>query len=242
MLTRRRVLIALEALFNFVLPWACYRLTKPHFGEVHAIMASAAPPIAWSLAEFARIRRIDALSLLVLGGIALSLLGFAFGGSPKLLLMRESLVTGLIGALFIGSTAIGKPLLSVLAAASLSRRSEAERNAFDVHREKPRFRRVLAVITLVWGFGLVVETGLRAILAFTLPVGRFLIVSPIIGYATIGLLILWAFLYGRRAGHEGDPIRAPSLTRDSPRPDPRAVVSIRPPKEDSRACRTDRTE
>jgi len=205
MFTRRRARIVLEVLFNFVLPWVSYRLAKPYFGEVHAIMASAVPPIVWSLAEFARLRRADAISLLVLGGIALSLLGFAFGGSPKLLLMRESLVTGLIGLLFIASAAIGKPLVYVLARASLSRRSAADRAAFEAEGEKPGFRRVLTVVTLVWGFGLLAETCLRAVLLVTLPVGRFLIVSPIVGYATIGLLILWAFLYGRHAADTAAP-------------------------------------
>lgn len=195
--TRRNAWVALEVLVNLALPWVCYRLAKPRFGEVHAIMASAAPPIAWGLAEFARLRRVDALSILVLGGIALSLIGFAFGGSARLLLMRESLVTGLIGLVFIASTVVGKPLVYVLARASLSRRSEADRAAFDSQQTEPGFRRLFTVITLVWGFGLVAETALRAILAFSLPVGRFLIVSPIIGYATIGLLLLWGFLYIR---------------------------------------------
>ncbi len=200
--TRRTAWTVLELVVNLALPWVCYRLAKPRFGEVHAIMASAGPPIAWSLAEFARLRRVDALSILVLGGIALSLIGFAFGGSARLLLMRESLVTGLIGLLFIASTILGKPLVYVLARASLSRRSEADRAAFDSEVANPGFRRLFTVITLVWGFGLVAETALRTLLVFTLPVGRFLIVSPIIGYATIGLLLLWGFMYARRNAPE----------------------------------------
>ena len=103
LITRKRIILGFEFLFNFILPWAFYRLTKSHVGEIHAIMASAIPPTVWSLAQFIRSRRIDAISVLVLTGIGLSLLGFSIGGSPKLLLMRESLVTGLIGVAFIGS-------------------------------------------------------------------------------------------------------------------------------------------
>lgn len=198
---RKRMMFALEILFNFVLPWAFYRLAKPSFGEVHAIMASAVPPTAWSLAEFARSRRVDAISLLVLGGIALALVGFAFGGSPKLLLLRESLVTGALGIAFILSTLVGKPLVYVLARASLSRRSSEEREEFEAQNGNPGFKRMMSVITLVWGTGLVAETFVRAALLFRLPVGRFLIVSPILGYGVIGLLMLWTFLYARtRAG------------------------------------------
>jgi hypothetical protein len=202
---RKRMMIALEILFNFVLPWACYRLAKPSLGEVHAIMASAVPPIAWSLAEFARSRRVDAISVLVLGGIALALVGFALGGSPKLLLLRESLVTGAFGLAFIVSTLLGKPLVHVLVRASLSRRSSEERDEFEAQNAKPGFKRMMSVITLVWGTGLVAETAVRAALLFRLPVGRFLIVSPILGYGLIGLLMLWTFLYARAGGGKIEP-------------------------------------
>jgi hypothetical protein len=51
----------------------------------------------WSGIELLRFRRIDALSLLVLAGILLSLLAMLLGGSPRVLLMRESLLSGLFG-------------------------------------------------------------------------------------------------------------------------------------------------
>ena len=199
LITRKRILFVLEILANFILPWLCYRLAKPHWGEIHAIMASAAPPTLWSLIEFARNRRIDAISIMVLGGIGLSLLGFALGGSPKLLLMRESLITGLIGIAFVGSALIGKPLIYVLARASLSRRSTEDRDEFDGYSAAPGFRRSMTVMTIVWGFGFIIETAVRATLVFSMPVSRFLIIGPVVGYGTIGLLMLWTFLYLRRA-------------------------------------------
>ncbi|OYW10914.1 MAG: hypothetical protein B7Z59_05850, partial [Acidiphilium sp. 37-67-22] len=152
---------------------------------------------------FARHRRVDAISVMVLGGIALSLVGFALGGSPKLLLMRESLITGLIGLVFIGSALIRRPLIYVLASASLKRQSAEDSAEFEAHRDQPGFRRVMSVMTIVWGVGLVVETAVRSVLVFSLPVGRFLIIGPIVGYATIGLLMLWTFLYGRAAEKAG---------------------------------------
>lgn len=203
LITRKRVTLGLEILFNFLLPWVVYRLAKPHVGEIHAIMASAVPPMAWSLLEFARKRRIDAISIMVLGGIGLSLLGFALGGSPKLLLMRESLITGLIGLVFVVSAIIGKPLMYVLASASLKRQSAEDSAAFETYKDQPDFRRMMAVMTIVWGIGFVIETAVRSILVFSLPVGRFLIVGPIVGYSTIGVLMLWTFLYGRAADRSG---------------------------------------
>jgi hypothetical protein len=73
---------------------------------VRALLASSAPPIAWSLVEFARHRRVDALSVLVAAGIVLSLLAMIGGGGPKFLQLRENLVTGIIGLVFLGSALI----------------------------------------------------------------------------------------------------------------------------------------
>ncbi|HEX5419075.1 MAG TPA: hypothetical protein VFY39_03680 [Gammaproteobacteria bacterium] len=60
---------------------------------MHALMAASAPPIVWAIAEFARRRRIDALSILVLAGVGLSLLVYLSGGSVRVLQLREKLVT-----------------------------------------------------------------------------------------------------------------------------------------------------
>jgi hypothetical protein len=203
LITRKRVMLGLELLFNFLLPWVVYRVAKPHVGEIHAIMASAAPPMVWSLVEFARKRRVDAISIMVLGGIGLSLVGFALGGSPKLLLMRESLITGLIGIVFVGSALIGRPLMYVLASASLKRQSAEDSAEFETYKDDPAFRRMMGVMTIVWGIGFVVETAVRSVLVYSLPVGRFLIIGPIVGYSTVGLLMLWTFLYGRAAEKRG---------------------------------------
>lgn len=93
--------LVLELVANLLLSWLAYRLALPHWGEVGALYASAAPPLVWSLVEFVRTRRVDALSALVLFGIALSILTFALGGSARILLVRESLAAGAMGIVFL---------------------------------------------------------------------------------------------------------------------------------------------
>ena len=93
--------------------------------------------------------------MLVLAGIALSLLAFLGGGSVKLLQLRERMVTVLIGLIFLGSAAIGKPLIYQLARATMMRRSPSELHELEALRDNVHFRRAMTVMTLVWGFGLV---------------------------------------------------------------------------------------
>lgn len=189
----------LELVVNFGLPLLAYDLAQPYWGDVGGLLASAAPPILWSVAEFFVHRRIDALSMLVIAGIVLSLLAFLGGGSAKFLQLRENLVSALIGLIFLGSAAIGRPLIYMLAKAGLARKSHAEAEAFAAKRDNPRFRRVMMNMTLGWGFGLVASAGVSCVLVFALSIREYLIAGPIVGYATMGGLGLWTILYRRRA-------------------------------------------
>ncbi|MCL2429348.1 MAG: hypothetical protein FWD12_08965, partial [Alphaproteobacteria bacterium] len=53
--------VGLEIAVNFALPFMVYRVTRYRLGDVNALMAASAPPLAWSILEFVRRRRIDAL-------------------------------------------------------------------------------------------------------------------------------------------------------------------------------------
>ena len=212
---------AVEALVNFILPFAIYAYGEAPLGAVWALLASSVPPILWSLIEFLRHRRADALSIMVVSGIALSLLAMIGGGGVKFLQLREKLVTGVIGLAFLGSALIGKPLIYELARAGMRRKSEDEARQFEGLKIHPGFRRTMTVMTLVWGLGLVADSAASATLVFVLTVRENLIVSPILGYGTMAALSLWTLLYGKRAKRLGEERRTAAtvdqaMRRDSP--------------------------
>ena len=196
--------IGIEVLVNIALPYLIYIEAAPHIGQVHALLASSLPPILWSGFEFARKRRIDAVSLLVLAGIALSLLAFLGGGSARFLQLRETMITGLIGLIFLGSAAIGRPLIYQLARAGKMRTSPSEAARFEALRDKQSFRRNMTIMTLVWGFGLLAECALASVLVFSMSIPKFLIVSPILGYGAMGALALWNLWFVRRIKQRGE--------------------------------------
>jgi hypothetical protein len=200
--------VALEALVNFAGPYLIYTLAKPHLGEVGALLASSGPPIAWSLFEFARHRRLDALSILVLSGIAMSLLAMLGGGGVKWLQLRERLVTIVIGLVFLGSAAIGKPIIYQLARARSLRGDGAQARELEALKDNVQFRRVMTIMTIVWGGGLLAEAAINIVLVFTLSIEQYLLVHPIIGYVATGLLVGFTFLYARHAQRQGAKRRA----------------------------------
>jgi hypothetical protein len=192
--------IAIEILVNIVLPYAIYVKAEAGLGQVRALLAASVPPILWSGIEFARKRRIDAVSLLVLAGIVLSLLAFLGGGSVRFLQLRENLVTGLIGLVFVSSAVIGRPLIYQLARA---RQSPAEAARLESLRDNPRFRRNMNIMTLVWGFGLLAQTAVACVLVFQMSIPHYLVVSPIVGYSIMGGLALWTFWFVKRIKRHG---------------------------------------
>ncbi|KVE39967.1 VC0807 family protein [Burkholderia sp. TSV86] len=188
--------LLVELAVNLLLPWAAYRAAAPHWGETGGLIASAVPPLVWSVLELVRFRRIDALSALVLFGIVLSIAAALAGGSPRMLLMRESLASGTVGVTFLLSLARRKPIVFYLARATVAReQSDGAARLDRLWNEQPAFVSAMRLITLVWGCGLVAENLLRAWMVWHWPVERVLVVTPIVGYGTYGALMLWTFWY-----------------------------------------------
>jgi len=188
----------LEIAINFALPFVIYSAAHARLGDVGAMLAASAPPLAWSIAEFTRHRRIDALSLLVLTGIVLSLIAFIGGGGVRFLQLRERLVTAMIGAVFLTSAAIGKPLIYQLAKARIRRAEPGHSGPFEAVRDHPVFRRTMMVMTLAWGVALVGESAVCAVLVFTVSIKAYMVASAVLGYAALGLMTAWSFWYARR--------------------------------------------
>ncbi|WP_182948657.1 VC0807 family protein [Gluconacetobacter takamatsuzukensis] len=215
-------LLALDLAVNFAAPALIYDRMQAAWGDVDALLASSMPPLLWSIGGFLRNRRVDALSLLSLAGIALSLLAFLGGGSARMLELREKMVTFLIGLAFLGSAAIGKPLVAALARATVARESAQALADFDAHRNTPGMRRAIMVMTLVWGAGLLADVAVSVVLIYSLPIATYLVVGPILGYVTMGGLALWTVAYRRYRMH----YRAPG----PPRPRTRTRWTDRNPR------------
>lgn len=79
--------------------------------EFTALAVAALFPIGKSAFELAYHRQLDPISILVLLGIAADSVALLFGGSPRLLLVRESLITGVFGLACFSSLLWPRPLM-----------------------------------------------------------------------------------------------------------------------------------
>lgn len=197
--------IFVEVLVNFLLPFLVYEWTYQAVGDFNALLYASAPPIVWSLFEFVRRRRVDVLSLFAIAGIALSMLAFVGGGSVRLLQLRENLVTIVIGLAFLASVIIGRPLIYELAHAKLLRDPQ-DAEVADAFAKDQGTRRTMAVMTVVCGLVLMAEAILASLLVFVMSIANYLLVSPILGYGTMGALCLWAYWFGHRTAPQDDRV------------------------------------
>lgn len=180
---------AVEMVINIAGPALVYYWAEPSLGRVHALIASAIPPIVWSVIQLIRNRRLDALSMIVLGGIALSLLAFFGGGGYRMLQLREHLLPALTAFVFIGSVAIKRPLFVAIARSVARRASHEKAEKLEQELKNEHVMRLLSRLTLAIGFILLLEVVIAVILVFAIPVKEFLVVSPIINYTIAGLFL-----------------------------------------------------
>ncbi len=180
---------------NFLAPYVVYQLLDARYGDVDALIASAMPPLLWSLYELIKTRRLDAISVIVVTSILFTVGATAMGGSARLIQIRDAMVTGVIGVIFLLSLALKRPMIFYLARATMARNTAEGAAEFETMWLRPGVRKAFMVLTAVWGVGLVFQTAVMCWLAWIWPISRYLLLSPFIGYGIFGLLMAWSLWY-----------------------------------------------
>lgn len=145
--------------------------------------------------ELVRTKRIDAISLIVVASILFTVAATAMGGSPRLIQIRDAMVTGAVGVMFLGSLVLRRPLIFYLARAAMSRNTVAGFEAYESLWGRPGVPTVFRWLTLGWGLGLVGQTAAMCWLAWVWPISRYLLISPMISAAIFGALMLASLTY-----------------------------------------------
>ena len=184
---------------NGLIPVVIYNLLLGHFSSFISLLIATLIPLGDNLYQIVKYRKADAFGLFMLTGFVLSLLAFVLGGNAKLILLRESMVTGLLGLIFIGSLFFAKPLIYHFAIRFSSSDESEMKGQFAKNWEVPYFRWVLRIMTAIWGIALLGEAIIKIILVYELSITAFLAVSQLIFYSVIGAAILFTIVYRRYA-------------------------------------------
>jgi hypothetical protein len=184
-----------------LLPFLTYQLLTsyvPGVSQVAALAIGAIFPAVNGIAGIVRRRRLDVVAIIVLIGIAVSIVASRMGGDPKLFLIRESFVTGALGLVCLMSLAWPRPLMFYIGRQFTAGDDPAQVEIFNGLWQRPGARRVFRLLTIVWGAVWLGEFGLRVLMVWTLSVPQVLAISPFVfNGITIGL-IAWTVAYVKR--------------------------------------------
>ncbi len=196
----RRVLrhAAPTLLFGVLAPIVAYDVLSGRTSDVTALAVGAAFPAAATLWTLARTRRPDPVALMTLAGIVLGLIGALVFDDALFLLLKESVVTGAFGLVFLGSLLASRPITFAVARTMLATTPE-ERSAFDAQWAQPVVQSGHRRTTTEWGVAFLVEALGRAVLAFLLTPGTLLLVSPLLTAAVLGPVAVATVRRRRRA-------------------------------------------
>ncbi len=153
--------------------------------------------IVWVAVRERELNPFATVMLVVFGiGLVLALVS----GDPRFLLLKGSIVTGVVGLVFLGTTLLGTPL-TLAASQSFQPTRKAEiRQAYDTD---PDVRRGHRVSSIVWGVGLILEALVVVPLVFLLPISVMVGLSDALMIAAFAVLIAWNIWYVKRATARG---------------------------------------
>ena len=195
MMDKRKFLIGL--LWDVGLPAGVYYGGRAlGYDVLPALIAGGAVAlvrVAWVAAVR---RRLDGVGVLVGASFAVLLVLSLFTGDPRILLARESVLSGASGLLLVGSCLFSRPLIYTLA-----RKVNAAKTADWEERwaSQPAFRRHFLMLSAVFGSILLAEATLRVVLIYLLPVDVMANLSPVLHVGGIAVLVGWALWYRKHA-------------------------------------------
>jgi hypothetical protein len=191
--------------FNVVAPILIYNQARSQgASEFTAILLSGLGPVVDIAIYLAWHRRVDEFAIVsmifvVLTG-AVSLVG---PHDARLLLAKDSAVTGLFGLLCLVTLLAPRPLMFYFGRKFATDGTPEQVAWWNGLWQYEGFRTVQRNLTIGWGIGYLVEAAVRIVLVYSLSHGQVVTVNSILPYAVTGGLVFWTITYARRARAKG---------------------------------------
>lgn len=204
--------LALDLVINGLLPWIGYLFLQSQYGwsDYQALLAVTVFPGAAALLGIVRKGRPDLISGLSLFAIILSLALVAVSSDTRVLQIRESYITALMGMAFIVSSLVGRPLIWLLA------RHQAKSPEQKHALERPDRKFLLGRVNAVWGWSFMLEFGAKVWMIDNLPIPQVLALSPVMFYGVTAVTFLWTvwWLKGKTKQMNSPEVAHQSPARD----------------------------
>ncbi|MEU9477561.1 VC0807 family protein [Streptomyces sp. NPDC048191] len=165
-------------------------------GQGPALLLSGAPPALRLVSGAVRRRRIDGVDLFFTVLLAVAALITLTGGGARVLLFKDAALSLLVGGWILGTGFTGRPLAFQLG--QRLHRGPAARARAVMWRDSAEFRHGIRVLTLVWGAEQLLDGGLGALAAVTLPTDMVPLLTRVLSLLLLVLAAAATAAYARR--------------------------------------------
>ena len=133
----------MDTLVSTIIPLAVYHLSRKYLGssEFTALIYASVYPVAKSLFDLTRHKQVNPVMVLVVLGILVSIGALFLGGSPRILLIRESLLTAAFGSACFVSFLLPRPLMFYFGRYFIAGNDPAKVEAFNRNWNLAKVRR-----------------------------------------------------------------------------------------------------
>jgi hypothetical protein len=186
-------------LVNVVLVYLIYTLMKSYTSasDLVALLVSSVPAVIGETVTIIRHRQLDVLGIITLAFLVTSAVITFIGGDPRLLLVRESFLTLILGVLSIVSLLFPRPIWFYIIRYFATGNDPAKAAAFNSRWQYPGFRRYIRIVSIVWGIVYLIEFPVRVFMVYHLSIQQYLAIGPIVFYAVTFAVIAFTIAYAR---------------------------------------------
>jgi intracellular septation protein A len=186
--------IIISALFPIVI----YQLASPHMSTLSALTLMAVPPMLYAGYGWVRTQSINPISIITLLTLVVSMLATLLLHDPRLLLIRDSYLTGVFGLLCLISLLFPRPVAFHVYRWAFVRTPE-QLASLNANWQVPYGRFVRRLVTVVWGLAFVGEALADTFLAYHVQTAQYIAIHPFLFWGTILATMSWATLYSKHA-------------------------------------------
>ncbi|WP_239069815.1 MULTISPECIES: VC0807 family protein [unclassified Streptomyces] len=173
---------------DIAVPLGSYYLLHNGFGVglVASLMLSSIVPAVRTVVAAARDRSFNGLAGIML---VVNLVGIVLSfvtGDARLMIVKDSALSSVVGISVLIAAATGKPLMSVGLKPFMTKGKAANILAWDrLSAGSARFRRAELLFSTIWGVSMLSECVARIVLAFILPVSTMVWLSTVLLIASV---------------------------------------------------------
>lgn len=189
--------IIFSIVLNGLIPMVIYSLMKQHFPELTSLITATCVPLLYNLYSLLKVKKLDAFAMFMLIGFTLGILALFLGGDERIILLRESFVTGIMGILFLATLLLPKPIIYYFAIKFTAEGNPERKLIFENGWKYSYFRFAFRIMTTVWGLASICEAAIKTYLVFHLSIIAFMAASQFVFYGIIGPTIIWTIWYSK---------------------------------------------